>query len=486
MSHRLSRRNFLATLGATGALLPLVGPDLLRADSGRAPARFVTITMPNGFAEDYFYPTGTANDWTINPADDSILKPLIPHKEDVIVMGGVSIQNGIDTVRDELGKGFGGHAAGPFMLTGARGLPGPEISDSVTFSSGHASIDQHLAQNLPGNDELPYRSLVMRPFRLSGNDQFVSFAGPSRSLTTPNVPAHRDDLSELYVELFGGTDNAETVARLRAERRSVLDLTHRQLGRFAREVETTDRYRIEQHMEATREIERQLDTLTGTCVAPDQPDPTLDYRQPLGNPHLDLITKTQIDVATSAFACDLTRIVTLSWSNSRNNEYTFPFLADKEPSFAERIPSDEPFSGVDPGGLRNHHSIAHAEGRNTRETTARKRYVDQWFVGKLAYLLDKLKETRDANGQRLIENTVVLFANHQRVGRPHMTTDIPWILAGNVDGYFRTGRFLRYVNGRGRSGPQNGILTAIVNAMGLEQEYFGSEEYGGAYSSLLA
>ena len=65
----------------------------------------------------------------------------------------------------------------------------------------------------------------------------------------------------------------------------------------------------------------------------------------------------------------------------------------------------------------------------------------------------------------MLDSTLVLFCNMQATGGGHQTKDQFWVLGGNANNYFRTGRFLRWASGReGENAPTNGILTALAVA----------------------
>ena len=49
----------------------------------------------------------------------------------------------------------------------------------------------------------------------------------------------------------------------------------------------------------------------------------------------------------------------------------------------------------------------------------------------------------------------------------HRCEDVPWILAGNANGFFTTGRYLQLDT------THDAILTSIVNALGVDDSTFG-------------
>ena len=87
----------------------------------------------------------------------------------------------------------------------------------------------------------------------------------------------------------------------------------------------------------------------------------------------------------------------------------------------------------------------------------------------------------------MIETTVVLLCNMQRTGGGHQTDDLFWIMGGNYDGYFKTGRYLRWAGGGTEKIPHNRLLTSIINGSGCPPlEFFGDAQYGGELSHLTA
>jgi hypothetical protein len=86
---------------------------------------------------------------------------------------------------------------------------------------------------------------------------------------------------------------------------------------------------------------------------------------------------------------------------------------------------------------------------------------------------------KDANGQRLLDASVVVGMNNMRTGT-HETTGVPVVMAGSCGGYFKTGRSLALPSGT----PNNGLLVALCNAMGTPVTTFGEAQYGGELAVL--
>ena len=81
----------------------------------------------------------------------------------------------------------------------------------------------------------------------------------------------------------------------------------------------------------------------------------------------------------------------------------------------------------------------------------------------------------------MLDNTVVLWANHMEEGANHNSQKTPWMLAGNVGGYFRTGQC---VASAGK--PVNGVLYHLCHALGSPVQYVGSPAFGKGWDGLTA
>jgi hypothetical protein len=481
--NRFSRRALLSSLGIGAAFLPILSSRPGRSQALAPAKRFVAIAVPNGVKEEVYWPIGTSDNFTI-PLDAEVpaahryspLQPLRPHQQDMIFLGGLVLQNG----RDSNGGSLGGHAALPFLLTGARGVPGPEISDAVKLSAAVPSIDRFIGKELGKRHGLKFDSLVINPVkRFRGNDGYLSFDGPPVG-DSPDAPQPRVDPYAIFDEMFGGQNLGDgALELLRKKRKSVLDLVGHQLETWSTNLGSDDRERIGAHLESIRAIERQLDTMSVGCSPPTlMLDKTTDYLNDNGNAFIDQIIKAQIDLTVAALACDLTRVVSMLWMDQGNVRWVFHWLG------ADFTKPGTGFANKGENqGLRNHHEIAHNDSAAEYQPLMNRGC--QWFLEQYAYLIARLKATKDVAGATLFDNSVALFANLQRTGGGHHTDNLPWILAGSCGGYFKPGRFYAWPSGKtGQSAPQNGVLTAICNAMDVPVDHYGDADYGGELSLL--
>ncbi len=481
-NHRYDRRRFLKGLGLSTCLLPQLDAHSVGAAEPAPGKRLVVVGVPNGYRENVYYPRGGQLDFTI-PTDAQVdptekfspLQPLAPHRNDIIFIGNLMFKNGWDT----LGGALGGHACLPFLLTGARGVPGPKISDNVTFSAAAPSVDQFIAKRFFEQYKTAFPSLVLSPVKELGNDRYLSFYGKPLDPSTPNAPTPRVDPVQLYTDLFGSGLGKDELERLRRNRRSILDVVGGELEAFRLRLGTDDRQKVQRHLETVRAVERQLAFSEASCKAPNVTiDLAKDYLNTNGNPLVNEVLKLQIDLTVAAMACDGTRVASMLWSNSSNVRWVYHWLGS---DFT--VPGSDFANNNENQGLRNHHEIAHRDGETGFKPLMNR--VNQWYLQQFAYLIERMKATPDVGGKTLFDGAALLYANMQRTGGGHQTDRVAWILAGNAHGYFKTGQYIQNPSGKaGQSAPQNGVLTALCNAMDVPVQSYGSADYGTELAGL--
>ena len=99
-------------------------------------------------------------------------------------------------------------------------------------------------------------------------------------------------------------------------------------------------------------------------------------------------------------------------------------------------------------------------------------------MDQVSYVLGSLKAVSDGAGT-MLDNTAFVAMNSMRTGAGKETVGVPAIMAGSCGGYFKTGRSLSLTNT-----PNNGVLVALGNAMGIPTVTFGETRYGGELTVL--
>ncbi|HVI04320.1 MAG TPA: DUF1552 domain-containing protein, partial [Enhygromyxa sp.] len=274
-----------------------------------------------------------------------------------------------------------------------------------------------------------------------------SYRGPGQPLPPENNPY------AAYHRLFADALKDPDEVKRQAERRStVLDAVaeqHKQLhGRLGAE----DRAKLESHLLAVEELRARLDQPTmqfgGVCQPLDQGDELLEPELVVNMP---TIGRLQMDLLAMAFACDLTRVASLMWTQSAATHV---------------------YSFVDPAIKEGHHSIAH-KGDEDAAKVAQNAKINTWFAEQLAYLISALKAIPEGEGS-VFDNTVILWTNEQAKGNNHDRMNMPYVLAGSAGGYFDTGRYLV----QGQQTPHNKLLVSLLHAMGIDEDVFGDSQYG--------
>jgi hypothetical protein len=413
---KLRRRAFLGGLGL-GALAPFV--PLLDVEAADPVKRLLLFYSPFGTSFEKWRPTGSASDFSFT---GTVTAPLEPHKQDLVVLDGMRI-SWDESTGDPHQKGMGMLWSGSALVPEGPFEPGG-MPDAVPVGfGGGITIDQHIANEL--DVQTAWRSLELA---VDTQDVDVrcrmSYAGKNQPLTPYVDP--RTAFDALFSSIVA---EPEELKRLRAERKSVLDLAGKHLGRLQTKVSAHDRYKIDAHLTAVGAIEKKLDALAGAC-APGEPPPEID---PFDSNQFMQLASAQIDVMVLAMACDLTRIGGIQ-------------LKDENGGYVEWLGTSEHF-----------HNLSHDTAALPTMEAA---YHD--FAVVFAELLEKLKATPAATGGNLLDSTLVAWGCANATGH-HDDSPMPFMLAGSAGGAFETGRWLQY-----DSMEHWRLLVSICNAMGVQ------------------
>ncbi len=424
------RRHFLQLAGAGLVAAPFLG--LLRSRRVRAAGsvakRFVVFFSPNGIVHSHWRPSGSGTDFSF-PAG-SILEPLTPHKDSLIVMDGLNFFQADN------------HEGGMTAMLTCKGSAG-----SV---GGGASIDQYIAAQLDNSTKFKSLELGVQTSPWGGFAQTrMCYSSPGQFVTPDDNPGHVYD--RMFGDLLGGEDEA---AKLRDRRQRVIDLLTDETKALRAEVGNEERYKLDAHLDALASVEQGLQA-GGSCAPP-------VMAPPIGNAMIDTaipdVTKAQIDLAVTGLACGLTNVVTIQLSHTV---------------------SPSVFSWVD-GINEGHHALSHIDDSNVAGV-AQFAACERWSAEQFAYLLAQLEALPEPGGEgTMLDNSVVLWAKEMGDSRQHQCIDVPFVLAGG-GGYFKTGQYLSF-DGE----PHNKLMVSICHAMGLSNDTFGEASFGAGPLAGLA
>lgn len=455
---RVTRRTLLRGLGGLAIALPFLDAmrgSTARADMPVAGKRFIAMYTPNGVIGKNFWPTAGSSetDFTLSP----ILEPLAAHKQRLLILHGIDMLSSLSGPGDAHQKGTGQ------CLTGTELLEGDFVGDGGASAgwAGGISVDQAIANHI-GADSL-FRSLELGvAVQGSSVKSRISYRDAGQPLPPENSPY------AVYERLFGDAlGDPLSIERRKARRTMVLDAVAEQHHALDKRLGKDDREKLENHLLSIDAIRARLDKGTvefdGMTCRPLELGAPLDVNLVANMP---TIGRLQMDLIAMAMACDLTRVATLMWTNS---------VAGHVLSF------------VDPAIKEGHHSIAHKGDEDTVKI-AQNTKISAWYAAQLAYLLDKLDDIVDIDGNSLLHNSAVLWTNEQNKGNNHSRFTMPYVVAGSAGGYFDTGRYLKYFDdddaeeeSKGEPPTEighNRLLVSLLNSMGVETEEFGDSRFG--------
>jgi hypothetical protein len=444
-----SRRNFLRGLGACIALpafesLAPVSAIAGRAASGKVgapPVRMAVVYVPNGTIPSSWWPDGEAGgDFALSPT----LQPLESVRRQIQVISGLD-----DVSADPGADGGGDHArAGGTFLTGVR----IRKTAGSNISAG-TSIDQVIARQIGHLTRLPSLELTCDAVRKAGNcdtgyscvyEYNLAWRSPTQSLAPEPNPRL------VFERLFGAGSRNERAANLKRrqeEQQSILDFVLDDTDAVERKLNGRDRQKLDQYLTSVREIEQRIERAERMPVV----NPAADA--PAGIPanfedHISLM----FDMLTLAFQTDSTRVATLLLAAEGSNR-TFTEIGLSE----------------------GHHNLTHHQNNQTMIDKVKQ--IDLWYMKQFAKFLEKMDQTREADGTSLLRNSMIVYGSGNADGNRHTHTNLPIVLAGGGGGALKGGRYVK-VN----SAPLTNLFLTLADRMGAQ----GLERHGDSTGRLGA
>jgi hypothetical protein len=418
---RLSRRTFLR--GASGVALALPMLEAMRPRAARAaaaaPRRIMFVFQANG---DQVAQRFTAAGET-NFQFGEFLAPLEPYRQDLLIL------HNLDKRFSKLPSGQvadnheqGGSSLAPWP-SGTGSYPIGGANTTIGFVQG-PSADRAIGErSLKDNPSLPYQHLV---YRVGGQHNDIwnlhSHAGPVG--TQSPIPPETDPYAA-YARIFtfNSTDAAAQAAiqKKLAKKQSALDLVLAEATSLSGKVGAADKMKIDKHMSSLRDIERTLQSTTGSasagmaCVATDLGTKLNVY----DDANHIVIGQLFFKISALAFACDLTRTIQFNWSGNTSN----------------RI-----YKNL--GMTQGHHDISHD---SSPAAFANIRAIHKHLWTQNLGLYEILKNTSDGDGT-LWDHTLVVHWNELAQGDTHAINNCMVIFAGKAHETFRRGRMIDFAN----------------------------------------
>jgi hypothetical protein len=426
---KLDRRTILRGLGAAVALPALDSMFPALSAATVAPPRLGWVYASHGVIWDQWKPTTLGKGFELTPN----LKPLEN------VNGLFNVITGLSHLEaDTKGDGSGDHTrASAAWLTGVhaydRTRPGVEVKLATT-------ADQIAAQTLGKNS--PVRSLEMTVDSASqgscdSGDCFYVNTISWRNENTPNMTENHPRV--VFERLFGdGGTSAQRVARVKKEG-SILDSVMAEANGLAASLGNSDRSKLGEYLDSVRDIEQRIQgsekQSTESIELPDRP---------IGIPDsFEAHIKLMFDLQIMAYRADLTRVFSMIVARELSGR-TYPMIG---------IPGQ-------------HHLISHH--RDDADLMSQKARIDTYHVQMLAYLLEQMQATPDGDGS-LLDHSLIMYGSGMGNGNLHRHSDLPILLAGKLNGKFKTGFHLDYK----LDTPMANLLVAILDKAGVPIEKLG-------------
>ena len=393
------------------------------ADGSPFPTRFGLWVWGNGVVPPRWVPeaAGEGAQWSLSPE----MAPLAPVKSKLIVPSGLQVR-AVNSIPHFSGSGA--------LLTGLAHL-GEEGNN--TFAG--PTIDQQIAAFIGG--DTPYRSIEAGAWFSDA----ISHNGP-HSPNPPETVPHA-----LFERLFGPTfrEPGDGEARLDprlALRRSVLDAVGDRVVALQARLGATDRARLDQHLTGIRDLELRLARLSegppsyAACARPTPPSSTERLGDPMAN------HRALVDLLVMAFACDLTRVITTSFTHGVSN-YLFP------------------------GTNAGHHELTHNEPPDGEGVQAQVDGIVLTTMGELSAFLQALDAVPEGDGS-VLDHSAVLATSDVSWGFTHSLDEWPLVIAGSANGKFKQDLHLR---SNTRENP-SAVMLSLIRAMGNPAAAYGDED----------
>jgi Protein of unknown function (DUF1552) len=428
----IPRRLFLKGVGTTLALplLDSMVPAFAKpAESGQPAIRLAVCYGPNGRIMKKWTPQAEG---PLSAEISPTLAPLASVRDQLVVLTGLDIK-----IADPLGNESGGVHARPAagFLTGLHAKPG----DSVGIS-----LDQYVAKHYGEETQLGSLEMSLDSSQFAPDDgaysSYYMHAISWRTGTAPLPMEHNPRV--IFERLFGDSDTTDPAERLRRaqDRKSILDSVTQGVANLLGGVGPGDRTKLDEYLEAIRDIERRIQVAEKGSAATEEPTTTME--RPVGIPiTFPEYARLMFDLQVVAFQADLTRVITFMFGREQTDR-NFPEI------------------GIGDG----HHPLSHHKG--VAEQIALVEKIDLHHINQVAYFFEKMRATPDGDGS-LLDHSIIILGSGLSDANFHIHYNVPVVVAGGAAGQIKGGRHLRY-----EGTPLTNLHLALLDMMKIPAEGF--------------
>jgi len=425
--YAIPRRTFLRGVGATLALpvLDAMTPALTAATT--RPIRMAFLQTPNGIfnLRNEWTPKTVGANWELTRT----LEPLAAFKDRMLVISGLDNQQA---------AGLNGEVGGDHPRACTAWLTGThaKMTSGADLRAG-TSVDQIAAKEFGKHTQLASLELGLEASEVVGACESAYGCAyyntiSWRNETTPLPMENRPRL--IFERLFGdaGTDPKARLA-LRQEDQSILDAINADVKKLRIKVGGTDRGKIDQYLEAIRDVERRMQ------LAEKQSDTELidlPAGSPVGAPEVfSDYFKLMADLMVLAWQTDMTRVITFQMGHEMSGR-AYPELG-----FGDA-----------------HHPCTHHQGDPVKQEKTTK--INMLHTKMLSYYLGQLRATSDGDGS-LLDHSMILYGAGLSDANLHLYSDLSLLLVAGGVGGIKGGQHVRYPS---RTPMANLLLTMLDKA----------------------
>lgn len=461
----INRRTILKGAGVALALPFLESFAPRFAKAGTMPTRFVVITTGQGTLLNRWTPPVRAGE-ALELSE--LLMPLAAHREKLVVVSGVD--NPLPRYHQSNGHNAPGHTLlCANLCTTSASADGTLLPEGSRSEVGQGtlcigpSIDHYLSDRIGAGVPL---NLAVNGTGMGENRMYyrVTPEVSSAPLGARAEARLRDDPQEVFDELLAGRSTSEPAPmpslrdRLRGQRGRVLDSVATSYGDLSRRVSAGDRLRLEAHAERLRDLESRLAVTPPSMTVACDPRLTMEAEFP----RTDAWYKAQIDVLVQTLACGVTRVATLH--DSEYHGPSFDFLQAPIPSRLATMGAQ----ALPGGAISDWHAQIHGDSGGPPNENENLIAGFTFYATQIAYLLQRMEEIVEPDGNTLLDNSLVLWVSEFGNGGAHSTEDLPVVLAGGAGGRLVTGRHLER-----DTYTTNDLFTSILNMFDVPDRSFG-------------
>jgi hypothetical protein len=414
---KFSRRTMLRGLGY-GTLFCSGLIDNLYAQAVPRITRVAMFGYANG-SQYQSEPTGGESNFVLKPH----MAPLEAVRDDILVFKNLTL------ARDP----GNAHRSASFSVFGL-GAP--------------TSIDQEFARFLKGTT--PLASLEIAVGQTSGDGGVIPGLSQVDGRFIPSVTNPLAAYQRIADRISGGgtsmnTPSSAEQALLR--RQSVLDFIKDDVRSFRGRLGPEEAVKMDFYLESLRTLERDVGgNIPRESSCKEIASPLLSKNTMMND--MPEHSRLYLDIIAMAFACNITRVVSVMWGGGENNE------AIK-------------FGDID---ISAWHSVSHGDpdGAPGQQITR----LQAYFAGEFRYFVEKLKSLSDGEFS-LLDNTAAVLSTQNGSSQlgsaqnfaetDHPPQHAPFVVAGSCGGAWKTGRLL---DAGGRK--HNDVYVSIARAIGMD------------------